>query len=333
MSDGDAATPRRPLRARGPLRLETRSEQPSKLLRQKKEERFDYYKSAELMAELRAGAPAVLMFASMIQRDEHGNKRIPVLLEQLKVHIRDSTPVQDGDSERHRLFTIDMEYGNGPGRMTWTIKRTIKEILNLHWKYKLSLNNEKYLTSRLDLGMRPRQPKFPLSAFPYLHGVRGLGDDEEEEAPEGRGIIEEVPGEGTAGEGTAAEGTATDIDGRPRNRKKKSRMNVLGGRRKSSGLNNLNGSSADISHLDPAGARRRYVERQQRMLEKYLQEMIHWLMFRADSNRLCRFLELSALGVRLAAEGSYHGKGVLPSYPVLERLGLQTRPDPGQGDC
>jgi phospholipase D1/2 len=36
--------------------------------------------------------------------------------------------------------------------------------------------------------------------------------------------------------------------------------------------------------------------------------MIRWLMFRADSNRLCRFLELSALGVRLAAEGSYHGK-------------------------
>ncbi len=60
--------------------------------------------------------------------------------------------------------------------------------------------------------------------------------------------------------------------------------------------------------LDEAASRRRYVERQRRMLEKYLQEMIRWLMFRADSNRLCRFLELSALGVRLAAEGSYHGK-------------------------
>ncbi|KAH8887738.1 phospholipase D [Thozetella sp. PMI_491] len=307
VSDGDAITPRRPFF--GAERASTfghKVKSTLKLLRQKKEERFDYYKSAELMAELRAGAPAVLMLASMIQRDEHGNKRIPVLLEQLRVHISDSAPVQDGDSERHWLFTIDMEYGNGPSRMKWVIKRTIRDILNLHWKYKLALNNEKYLTTRLDLGARPKQPKFPLSAFPYLRGARGLGDDDEEDPAEGQGP-DEAPGEGTAGEGTAAEGTATDVDGRPRTRKRKSRMNVLGGRRKGSALNNPNGSMADIS-LDPALARRRYVERQQKMLEKYLQEMIHWLMFRADSNRLCRFLELSALGVRLAAEGSYHGK-------------------------
>ena len=36
--------------------------------------------------------------------------------------------------------------------------------------------------------------------------------------------------------------------------------------------------------------------------------MIRYLIFRPESNRLCKFLELSALGVRLAAEGSYHGK-------------------------
>ena len=33
------------------------------------------------------------MFASMIQRDEHGNKRIPVLLEQLRLRIKDSEPL------------------------------------------------------------------------------------------------------------------------------------------------------------------------------------------------------------------------------------------------
>jgi phospholipase D1/2 len=279
-----------------------------KLLRQKKEERFDYYKSAELMAELRAGAPAVLMLASMIQRDEHGNKRIPVLLEQLKLSIRDSTPVQDGDSERHWLFTIDLEYGSGPSRMKWTVKRTIREILNLHWKYKLTLGNEKYLTSRLDLGARPKQPKFPLSAFPYLRGVRGVDDEEDADQASVRGA-DETAAEATAGEGTAAEYTATENEGRPQPRRK-SRMNVLGGRRRPSVFGDFGGSNADLSHsaLDPAVARRRYVERQQRMLEKYLQETIRWLMFRADSNRLCRFLELSALGVRLAAEGSYHGK-------------------------
>jgi phospholipase D1/2 len=277
-----------------------------KALRKQKTEQIDYMKSAELMAELRAGAPAVMMLASMIQRDEHGNRRIPVLLEQLKLKIRDSQPVQDGDSERHWLFTIDLEYGSGPSRMTWTVKRTIREILNMHWKYKLTLKNEKYLTAQLNLGSKgPKQPGFPSSAFPYLRGVRGLDDDED--APQ-QGAGDDTAGEVTAAEMTAAEGTATEGEGRPQPKKKRSRMNVLGGRRKSSGLLDINGSNADLSQLDAAAARRRYVERQQRMLEKYLTEMVHWLIFRADSNRLCRFLELSALGVRLAAEGSYHGK-------------------------
>ncbi|KAK3935890.1 phospholipase D1 [Diplogelasinospora grovesii] len=314
-SDGDAMTPRKPFF--GAERASTFGVQKwrqvkntLKLLRQKKDEQFDYYKSAELMAELRAGAPAVLMLASMIQRDEHGNKRIPVLLEQLKVRIRDSAPVQGKDSERHWLFTIDLEYGSGPSRMKWTIKRTIRDILNLHWKYKLTLGNEKFPTNRLDLGAKPKQPSFPLSAFPYLRGVRGLDDNDEEEpatpaVPDSARVLgEETAGEGTAGEATVAEGT--DAEDRPPMRKKRSRMAVLGGRRKNSAF----GSTADFGQtvLDAAAARRRYVERQQKMLEKYLQEMIRWLMFRADSNRLCRFLELSALGVRLAAEGSYHGK-------------------------
>ncbi|KAM7199373.1 phospholipase D1 [Naviculisporaceae sp. PSN 640] len=317
MSDGDAMTPRRPFfgadrattfgahkwrQVKGALKL---------LRTQKKDDQFDYFKSAELMAELRAVTPAVLILASMIQRDEHGNKRIPVLLEQLRLRIKDSAAAPGKESERHSLFTIELEYGSGPSQMRWTIKRTIREILNLHWKYKLTLNNEKFPTNRLDLGTKPKQPRFPLSAFPYLRGVRGVDDHDEEdltEAPLPPPPPPVRPGDETAGEMTAGEGTidgATDVEGRPPVRKKRSRMTVLGGRRKSSAL----GSAADLSqNASEAVMRKRYVERQQRMLEKYLQEMIRWLMFRADSNRLCRFFELSALGVRLAAEGSYHGK-------------------------
>lgn len=324
VSDGDAITPRRPFyEGRASSFGVTKWRQVKRTLKalgQTKKEQFDFAKSAELMAELRAGAPAVLMLASMIQRDEHGNKRIPVLLEQLRCHIRDSKPVEEGDSERHWLFTIELEYGSGPSRMQWTVKRTIREIMNLHWKYKLTLSNEKYLTSGVSLGQRPKQPRFPISAFPYLRGARGLGDEEDDQPPT-PGPSALVPpdtpgapggydtaGENTAGEITAAEGTATEGEGRPQMRKKKSRMAVLGGRRKSSGILDANGSYIDADDLDSAAARRRYVEKQKRSLEKYLQDMIRWLIFRADSNRLCRFLELSALGVRLAAEGSYHGK-------------------------
>ncbi|KAK4191127.1 putative phospholipase D1 [Podospora australis] len=307
VSDGDAISPRRPFF--GTERATTFSAQKwrqvkgaLKLLRKKQDEQFDFSKSAELMAELRAVAPAVLMLASMIQRDEHGNKRIPVLLEQLRLRIKDSTPSQEKDSERHWLFTIELEYGSGPSQMKWTIKRTIKDILNLHWKYKLAIGNEKFPTL---IGARPKQPKFPLSAFPYLRGVRGLDDNDEEEEPANN----ERAGEETGGDLTAAEGTApegTDVEAPTRKKRSRMSYSYLGARRKPSAL----GSTADLgqSALDPAVARRRYVERQQRTLERYLQDMIRWLMFRADSNRLCRFLELSALGVRLAAEGSYHGK-------------------------
>ncbi|EFX04791.1 phospholipase d1 [Grosmannia clavigera kw1407] len=300
-----------------------------KFLRQKREDRFDYLKSAELMAELRAGAPAVLMLASMIQRDEHGNKRIPVLLEQLRLHVSDSTPMQDGDSERHWLFTIDLEYGSGPSRMKWTIKRTIREILELHWKYKLALRNDKYLHTVLPVGSRPKQPRFPVSVFPYVRGLRGLEMDDEDDAGSLHGEDDAADGaadgagngatdgpadrgNATAGEMTAGEGTATDVEGGGGMRqRRRTRMTVLGMSRRSSAVIGADGSGLNAdgqAAQDEAALRRKYVDRQQRVLGKYLTEMIHWLIFRADSNRLCRFLELSALGVRLAAEGSYHGK-------------------------
>jgi phospholipase D1/2 len=312
VSDGDAMTPRRPFFSGE--RASTYGAQKwkqvkntLKLLRQKKDERFDYYKSAELMAELRAGAPAALMLASMIQRDEHGNKRIPVLLEQVKLRISDSAPSPDDDSERHWVFTMNLEYGSGPSRMKWTIIRTLRDIYNLHIRYKFALRNEKYLHGRADVNSRPKQPKFPWRAFPYLRGARKKAEesDEEEELASVQG--DETAGEHTAGDATA-DGTASEIEGRIRPPRKKSRLGLLGMRRKSTGLTDIGDGQGNDSQANAEAARRRYVDRQRTVLEKYLQEMIRWLMFRADSNRLCRFLELSALGVRLAAEGSYHGK-------------------------
>ncbi|KAK0388300.1 hypothetical protein NLU13_4545 [Sarocladium strictum] len=313
VSDGDAIAPRRPFfnSERASTYGATKWKQVKntlKLLRQKKEDRFDYYKSAELMAELRAGAPAVLMLASMIQRDEHGNKRIPVLLEQLKLRIKDSVPMPDDDKERHWIFTIELEYGSGPSRMGWTITRTIRDIYNLHFRYRFAMNNEKYIPGRLDLGARPKQPKFPYSAFPYLRGARKQGD-ESDDGDQTSNQGDETAGELTAGEVTAGDVTpqamASDAEGPPR---RKSRAKILGMRRRSTGFTDPGEISNAEGPLNEAARRQKYVDKQRRILEKYLSEMIRWLMFRADSNRLCRFLELSALGVRLAAEGSYHGK-------------------------
>ncbi|KAF7563030.1 hypothetical protein G7046_g1119 [Stylonectria norvegica] len=317
VSDGDAMTPKRPFfnserASTFGVQKWKQVKNTLKLLRQKKEDRFEYYKSAELMAELRAGAPAVLMLASMIQRDEHGNKRIPVLLEQLKLQIKESKPMPDDDKDRHWLFTIELEYGSGPSRMSWTINRTLRDIYNLHLRYKFALGNEKYmLQGRMDQGNRPRQPKFPYSAFPYLRGARKgkkAADSDEDDMASLRG--DDTAGELTAPEGNG-DGAMSDIGGPSTAPRKKSR-NLLGMTRRSTGItdpgemSNAEGQGTTIADL--LAKRQRYIDKQRRVLEKYISEMIRWLMFRADSNRLCRFLELSALGVRLAAEGSYHGK-------------------------
>ncbi|KAI1773583.1 phospholipase D [Hypoxylon cercidicola] len=310
-SDGDwLTTPRRPFL--GADRAATFGVQRWKqvkhtlrMLGKRRTDQFDFYKSAELMAELRAVTPAVVILASMLQRDEHGNKRIPVLLEQLNLRVIDSRP-EDSTSERHTIFTIALEYGSGLSRMRWTVTRSVREIWNIHWKYRLSLKNDITLQSTTNQRNRPKQPRFPRKAFPYLRTYHNLEESDEEDKPPGTRADDTVA-EGTAGEGTAAEGTASDNDRRPNAHRKRSRINTFLPRRQSSGLGE-NAETSLTSGQNSAALKKRYIERQRKTLEKYLQEMVHWLMFRADSNRLCKFLELSALGVRLAAEGSFHGK-------------------------
>ncbi|KAI2624830.1 phospholipase D [Hypoxylon sp. NC1633] len=276
-----------------------------RMLGKRRTDQFDFYKSAELMAELRAVTPAVVILASMLQRDEHGNKRIPVLLEQVNLRVTDSRP-EDSTSERHTIFTIDLEYGSGLSRMRWTVTRSVREIWNIHWKYRLSLKNDITLQGTANQRSRPKQPRFPRKAFPYLRTYQDLEESDDEDKPPGTRADETVA-EGTAGEGTAAEATASDNDRRPNPHRKRSRINTFLPRRQSSGFVEQ-GEASLGSVQNSAALKKKYIERQRKTLEKYLQEMVHWLMFRADSNRLCKFLELSALGVRLAAEGSFHGK-------------------------
>lgn len=311
LSDGEPSTPKRPFL--GSERATTFGAQRWRIIRQglkmlgqkKEEHKVDYLKSAELMAELRAGAPAALILASMVQRDEHGNKRIPVLLEQVKIQVADGKSSVDEplDSERHLVFRIDLEYGSGLNRMKWAIHRSLRDFANLHIRYKLQGSSDKYIQLRSDVDSRPKQPRFPKSAFPFFRGVRGLGDSDEDD-------VEATQADDTAGEGTHSENEHT--------RKKKGRSLHTNPRRKSSA--NILDTSSSVHGVHQMKA---YNEKQRRRLENYLQEMIRWLIFRADSNRLCRFLELSALGVRLAAEGSYHGK---EGYLIINSSkGLNTR--------
>ena len=262
-----------------------------KMLGQKKRDEratVDYQKSAQLMAELLAGAPAALVFASMFQRDEHNHRKIPVLLEQLKIRIPSSQTKQDKTGDRHMIFRIELEYGNGPARMTWVIYRNLRDFVNLHLKYKVQGKTEK-LTLRSDDKTKPKIPHFPKTAFPYARGARGLFaglDDEPDE------------------DDVAENGPETPGLERPGKHRRRRSSFVLARRQSSINGDDLGGTAAERE----ARERNIYNERQRKKLEKYLQQMIRWLIFRPDSTRLCKFLELSALSMRLSSEGGYVGK-------------------------
>ena len=256
--------------------------------RRKAENTIDHAKSAELLAELTAGAPAALILASMFQRDDHGNKRIPILLEQLKVRITDSRQVDFKTGDRHMIFRIELEYGNGLTRMKWAIHRALRDFANLHVRYKVQIGTQKYIQLKGD-DARTKLPHFPRSTFPYLRGIRGL-DSESEEEEENEGDLTRQSG-----------GEASGSEHQGRKKKRKSRPNIANRRKSSIVSQRADGATSQAR-------REAYPERQRKKLETYLQQMIRYLIFRPESNRLCKFLELSALGVRLAAEGSYHGK-------------------------
>ncbi|KAL2862930.1 phospholipase D [Aspergillus lucknowensis] len=261
--------------------------------RRKVDHAVDHAKSAELLAELASGIPAALILASMFQRDEHGSKRIPILLEQLKVKVTDSK-IDSHSGDRHLVFRIELEYGSGMTRMKWIIHRTLRDFANLHLKYKLHFGTQKYIQLRNTEGGQSL-PRFPRSAFPYLRGVRGLESDAEEEEDE---VGYETAAEATSGNERAGRRQQQGQHGR--------RRSSVGITRRLSSLTGAEGEAA-TGEAGPA-KRDSYPERQRKKLEGYLQKLIRFLIFKPDSNRLCKFLELSALGVRLAAEGSYHGK-------------------------
>lgn len=269
-----------------------------KMLGQKKRDEratVDYQKSAQLMAELLAGAPAALVFASMFQRDEHDHRKIPVLLEQLKIRIPSSQTKETKTGDRHMIFRIELEYGNGPARMNWVIYRNLRDFVNLHLKYKVQGKTEK-LTLRSDDKTKPKIPHFPKTAFPYARGARGLfaGLDDE---PDDDELLEES--------GREPETPGLERPGKHRRRRSSF---VLARRQSSIGNAESGGNTAERE----ARERNIYNERQRKKLEKYLQQMIRWLIFRPDSTRLCKFLELSALSIRLSSEGGYVGKqGIL----------------------
>ena len=321
-----------------------------KMLGQRRKEermRVDHQKSAQLVAELLAGAPAALVFASMYQRDENNHRKIPVLLEQLKIKITDSVLRHDKKDSRHLVFKIDLEYGNGATRMRWTISRSLHDFVNLHLKYQATKAKDKLKHLSTDSTSRKhlmKMPRFPRSAFPYARQWRGLFDDLEEEeeesdkddadmAPQTPGLeglpeiaevlspgpeISMAPGPTTPGPSLGPPGQLSK-----HKRKKSSIFTPTALRRTSTG--DLGRLPDDPDELE-GKQREIYQRRQRNKLQIYLQNMVKWLIFRPDSTRLCKFLEVSAMAIRLSAESGYQGKQGLMTIASRSERELRRKP-------
>ncbi|KAK9450986.1 uncharacterized protein V1518DRAFT_371319 [Limtongia smithiae] len=233
------------------------------LSKKKREDlKHDHEKSAELVAELQAGPSAVLILASAFLRDTKDRPRLPVLLEQLKVRITDSTRTDD---RLHIMFRIELEYGSGPLRMKWVVHRDWLDFFNLHSRLRVLDIQKNIIGSGKENKLLPH---FPREAIPILRGMRGLN------------VESAVTEAGIAGPlGPLAMSSRQSL------------VSERGG--------------------DPTSRHQKNIKfalTQRQSLEEYLKLLISNMKFQGEANRICKFLEFSAIGFRLSAEKSYHGK-------------------------
>ncbi|CAN6618082.1 phospholipase D1 [Trichomonascus vanleenenianus] len=267
--------------------------------RKKKQEvpKIDYEKSTELIYELVAGCPAAIILASQFQRDDRNLKRIPVLLEQIKFRLVD---VSGSVGEKNRKYRLDLEYGSGPARLTWSIRKEYKDFWLLH--------------SRLRNLTNPFQTKSKLPKFPGRHlrqssrGRRALHTSPSHPDMENRrvSVIEDNP------RSNASESV--------RDTRAMSLFSLSS--RESSPDSRRSFSTFRQDFLSPMYSRRDNAETRQAQIEQrtsaneallvameqYLKYVFQHFRFRPDANKLFQFLELSNMSIRLAPENSYHGK-------------------------
>lgn len=285
--------------------------------------KVDILKSAQLVSGMLAGSPAAMILASNFQRDEHGRKKVPVLLEQLKVEVPDST-MRD-DSDRRQLFCIRLEYGSGRMRMRWEIWRSFNDIYKLHTNFKL-LRQAVWITHYGQSQPRIKLPNFPFRSVPFPRDWRSLsndaGEEEDDIALEGAGTEQASV--------SAAE--ARHYQHQPRSSRRWARFSNM---TPPTAVRNV--SSAGSDHEGPTqpveaakDQRDAFMEFQRRKLETYLRELIRFVLFSQGSNRLCKFLEISTLGINLAAEAGYHGKEGLLSLTSDMRRDIKGSRNPRQ---
>ncbi|GAA5854566.1 hypothetical protein JCM8547_004887 [Rhodosporidiobolus lusitaniae] len=156
---GGASTPKRPPQQRkGSAWNVVRERLKGEKVKKKKEAQGASLTGHELISELTTGVlPLVLVKMAVMDRDERGDRRIPILMNYLKLRITDSVyPFHD----KHAIFRIELEYGDGA--VKWVIYRELKDFVNLHAHYRVA-----NLRQGID-----KFPTFPKTSLPYLNWLK-----------------------------------------------------------------------------------------------------------------------------------------------------------------
>ncbi|KAH9825288.1 hypothetical protein DFH28DRAFT_943383 [Melampsora americana] len=120
----------------------------------------------ELTTELTTGLLPVIMLKMAMDRDEHGQHRIPILMNYLKLKVTDSIHPFHAS---HAVFRIELEYGDR--LLKWVIYRELRDFVNLHAAYKAS-NIVSRNSSDVSL------PPFPKTSLPYYNLLKREGKAE-----------------------------------------------------------------------------------------------------------------------------------------------------------
>ena len=196
--------------------------------------------------------------------------------------------------------------------MKWEVTRSLVDFVNLHANFKVHSST---LLTRHHGGsaLKVKLPRFPRSAFPVMRSVRGFPDDEDEDD------------EAAAEEGQEGP-KVLKASGRNKTGQSSRRPSQIEGQTPGAGPETPRSTSIGFlaqdgsAILNAAAKKEAFAEKQRKKLEGYLRELVRFVMFRPGSNRLCKFLEISTLGINLAAEGGYHGKeGLMSLTPRTRR--------------
>ncbi|KAK0555630.1 Phospholipase D1 [Tilletia horrida] len=149
----------------------------------------------DLTKELESGVLPVFLVKMAFERDEQSNRRIPVLLNHVKLRIADS--ISATSTSGATVFRIELEYGDGLCR--WVVYRQLRDFINLHAHYRAAaLRGILGRPVGASDGEALDLPSFPKTSIPYFNRLTGSGSTGQQLEEKLKHQNEEVNGEVTS---------------------------------------------------------------------------------------------------------------------------------------